>query len=65
MSTITLAIPEDRMVKLRDIAARFNVTLEELVLVSIEELFIRPEDEFQRAVDYILTKNAELYRRLA
>lgn len=33
--------------------------------VSIEQLMTRPEESFQQAADYILQKNAELYRRLA
>ena len=65
MSTITISIPDDRWLKIQEIAARCNLTPEELVRVSIEELLSRPEEGFQRAVDYVLTKNAKLYRRLA
>jgi hypothetical protein len=50
---------------LEEIAARFNVSPEALVRVSIEELLARPDDSFRKALDYVLTKNAELYRRLA
>jgi hypothetical protein len=31
----------------------------------VEELLERPEEDFRRALDYLLEKNAELYRRLA
>lgn len=65
MVHITVALPEDRLQKLEEIAARFNVSPEALVRVSIEELLARPDDSFRSALDYILTKNAELYRRLA
>jgi hypothetical protein len=65
MTSITIAIPEDRLLELRELAARFHVTPEELVRVSLEEILTRPEDAFQRAVSYVLTKNTELYRRLA
>ena len=65
MSTITVALPEERLVKLNEIARRLGVVPEELVRVSIEELFARPEADFEQAVDYVLTKNAELYHRLA
>jgi hypothetical protein len=50
---------------LREIADRFNIKAEDLARVGIEELLTRPEESFQVAVDYILNKNAELYRRLA
>ncbi|MBI4315378.1 MAG: DNA-binding protein [Chloroflexi bacterium] len=65
MTNITIAIPDDRLLKLKEIAARFQLTPEELVRVSLEELLTRPEEAFQRAASYVLKKNAELYRRLA
>jgi predicted transcriptional regulator len=65
MSTITIAIPDDRLTRLKEIAARFSVTPEDLIRVSIDELLSRPEESFREAVDYVLQKNAELYRRLA
>jgi predicted transcriptional regulator len=65
MTTITVAIPDDRLLKLQEIAARLQVTPEALVRVTIEELLSRPEEAFRQAADYVLSKNAELYRRLA
>jgi len=65
MSTITVALPEERLAKLNEMARQFGVMPEELVRVSIEELLTRPEADFEQAVNYVLTKNAELYRRLA
>lgn len=65
MTTITITLPDDRMHRLKEITARFQVTPEELARVGIEELLGRPDDAFQRAADYVLKKNAELYRRLA
>jgi predicted transcriptional regulator len=65
MTTITITIPDDRMTRLEEIAVRFGVTPEELVRVSLEDLLAKPEDDFRRAVDYVLNKNDELYRRLA
>ena len=64
METITITLPSDRFLELKERALHFSVSPEELVQVSIEELLSRPEDAFQRAVDYVLEKNAELYRRL-
>jgi predicted transcriptional regulator len=65
MTTISINIPDDRAARLKEIAARFNITLEELARVGVEDLLSRPDDAFQRAVERVLTKNAELYRRLA
>jgi antitoxin FitA len=36
-----------------------------LARAGVEELLARPEETYQRAIDYVLKKNAELYRRLA
>ena len=66
MNTITITLSDDRLERLQELAARFNVSPEELVRVGIEELLARPEDPtFQQAVQHVLKKNAELYQRLA
>lgn len=65
MTSITIALSEDRLEKLEEIASRLGVMPEELVLVSIEELLTRPAADFERAADHVLAKNAELYQRLA
>lgn len=62
---MTLSISEDLFIKLKEVAGNLNITPEDLVRVSIDELLSRPDEDFQKAVDYVLTKNAELYRRLA
>ena len=58
METITITLPDDRLTQLKEVSP------EELVRVSIEELLARPDDAFQDTVNYVLKKNSELYRRL-
>ncbi len=65
MDAITIPLSSDDLAKLREMADRYGITPEELARVSIEELLTRPEEEFQGAVEYVLEKNAELYRRLS
>jgi len=65
MTTLAITLPEERLLKIKEMAARLGVTPEDLARVSLEELLSRPDEAFQRAVDYVLKKNAELYRRLA
>jgi hypothetical protein len=65
MDTITVSLSSDRFLELKERAVSFSISPEELVRVSIEELLAGPEEPFQRAVDYVLKKNAELYQRLA
>jgi predicted transglutaminase-like cysteine proteinase len=65
MSTLTITLSEDRLTRLQEIASRFNVRAEDLARVGIEELLRQPDETFKQAAEYILSKNAELYRRLA
>ena len=65
MTTITISLPDDRLKQLKETAARLRVAPEELVRASIEDLLTRPDEEFWKALEYVLKKNAELYRRLA
>lgn len=65
MTTITVPLPDECLEKLKQAAARLGISPEELVRASIEGLLGGPDEAFQRAADYLLEKNAELYRRLA
>ncbi len=65
MATLTITLSTDRYEQLQAVAARYNITAEDLARVGVEELLARPDDAFQRVADYVLQKNAELYRRLA
>ena len=65
MSSITIEMTEERLARLREVAARLGVSPEELVRVSVEELLANPDEKFDEAARYVLKKNAELYRRLA
>jgi antitoxin FitA len=65
MSDITISLPEDKLAKLKEMAAGVGTSPEELVRASVEDLLGRPDEQFQRAAAYVLQKNEELYRRLA
>ena len=65
MSTLTIALSEERLQKLEEIARRFQIAPEELVRVSIDELLSLPKEDFRRALEQVLSKNADLYQRLA
>ena len=65
MTTITIVLPNERLLKLNERAVQYHVSPEELVRISIEELLSRTDESFQEAVQYVIKKNAELYRRLA
>jgi predicted transcriptional regulator len=65
MTTFTITVPDERGKKLQELAERFRVSPEELVRASLEELLTRPRDDFQKILERVLSKNAELYKRLA
>jgi predicted transcriptional regulator len=65
MDTITISLPNDRLRALQKLSNKLNVSPEELIRLSIEELLTRPQDTFLDAANYILDKNSDLYRRLA
>jgi len=65
MTTFTITLPDERVKKLQEVAERFRVPPEELVRASLEELLARPLDDFQQALERVLTKNTDLYKRLA
>ncbi len=65
MTTITIELPSERLQKLQEMALKFGVSMEELVRVSVEDMLTQPEEQFRIAAQYVLKKNAELYKRLA
>jgi len=65
MVTITVTLSEDRLQKLNELAKQFRIAPEELLRVSVEELIARPQADFQKALEYVLETNKELYKRLA
>ena len=65
MATITIPITEEQLTELKELSSKLDVTPEELVRISIDELLMSPDDIFRRTTSYVLKKNAELYRRLA
>jgi hypothetical protein len=65
MSMLTIPISEEQLERLTTIARQAGVSPEELARVSLEEWLDRPREDFLQAAQYVLKKNAGLYRRLA
>jgi antitoxin FitA len=64
MKVLELQLPEQTASKLQAAAERLHVSPEQLSILSIEEKLAHLEDEMRRSAEYVLQKNAELYRRL-
>ncbi len=65
MTTLTINLPVEQFEKLEQLAGRYQIAPEELVRYSVAELLLRPQEDFDQALAYVLKKNAELYRQLA
>ena len=62
MVTITVRLSEDRLQSIQELAKKFNIAPEELLRVSLEEFVARPQEDFQKALEYVLETYKELYR---
>jgi hypothetical protein len=65
MTMITIPLSEERVARLRARAEQTGLSAEEFVRQRIEQLLDQSDEEFRQASEYVLRKNAELYRRLA
>ena len=65
MTSITVSLTEEGLLRLQELAARLKIPPEELARIGVQELFALPDEDFRKAIDYVLKKNAELYQRLA
>ena len=62
---ITVEVPSNLEAQLGDVAARLNVSVNDLAEAAVRDLITRPDEDFERAASKVLSKNRELYRRLA
>ena len=65
MKVLELNLPDPTVAKLQEAAERLSVSPEDLAILSLEEKLAQLDAEFKDAADYVLNKNAELYKRLA
>jgi antitoxin FitA len=65
MPIIAIPLMEDRLAKLRTWAEQTGLTPEEFLRQHVEKLLDWRDEQFREAVDYVLQKNAGIYRRLA
>lgn len=63
--TVVLDLPPAQAEQLRQAAERLGVSPADLARAAVTDLLGSRDDDFRRAADRVLSKNAELYRRLA
>jgi len=64
MTTITVQLDDSKAALLQE-AEKYGISLDEFITASIEDLLAQPEPEFDAAMRKVLSKNKELYKRLA
>ena len=62
---LSVEIPDENAVQLRAVADRLGVGLEQLARAAIVDLAAQQSADFESAASRVLSKNKELYRRLA
>jgi predicted transcriptional regulator len=65
MHTLTITLSDEHLAQLQEIATSLRISPEALARAGVEDLLRHPDEMCRRAIAYVLTKNAELYRRLA
>ena len=65
MTRIIVDIDDDKAAILEDKAKKFGLLPEQFVTASIEDLISQPDPDLEAAMRKVLSKNQELYERLA
>ena len=65
MVRITVEIEDSKATLLREKADKFGLLPDQFVTATIEDLIAQPEPDFEAAMHRVLSKNKELYDRLA
>jgi antitoxin FitA len=65
MTAINIPLSDEKRARLQSLADRVGLSAEEFLRRRVEQLLDRPDAAFCEAAEYVLHKNAELYRRLS
>ena len=65
MTTVSIPLPDDQVAELRLRAEQAGIPLEEYLARCVGQILDRSAEDFRRAAERVIEKNAELYRRLA
>jgi len=65
MKTLTIQLSDETTERLEALADQLGMSLEEVAQISIDDQLKRLDREYDEAAEEVLSKNAELYRRLS
>lgn len=61
---LQIELNDEQLQRFEEISQRLNVSASDLAKAAINDLIAKQEIGFERAAKRVLTKNAELYKRL-
>jgi len=65
MTTISIPLSDGRRARLQALAEQVGMSAEDFLQHRVEQLLDSIDPQFSQALDHVLQKNAELYRRLS
>ena len=65
MNQITIKLSQEQYQQLQQIANQQDISPEKILESKIAEWLQESQTDFNQAANYVLTKNSELYQRLA
>ena len=65
MEIVTISLPDQLASEISEAAKKLGVSPEEFIKSGIEEKISLLNRDFHKAMDHVLEKNEELYKRLA
>jgi len=63
--SLSFNLDDEQSSRLEERARELGVDARELAKAAVNDLLTRPADDFDRAAQFVLEKNRELYRRLS
>ena len=63
--SISLTLDDEQSARLEARARDLGVDAQELARAAVNDLLTHPAEDFDRAAEFVLEKNRELYRRLS
>jgi predicted transcriptional regulator len=63
--TFAIELTDEQVRLLSELATELGITAERLAAAAVVDLISKPSLDYVEAADYVLRKNAELYRRLS
>jgi len=65
MATIRIDLTEQQLTKLQELAEALKISVEDLARLGIQQTILTEDQAFLEAANRVISKNQEIYRRLA